>query len=156
MLPTQYNLNLKSYNTGRLFYVKQDETFSIIKYIKTGVIQCSVLGPVLYLLYDIPQTKHVTISTYTDNTAILAVGHHSEKTIDKVQQVCNNLTEWNKMWRRRINKSESSLISFIYKEMEKSPITTNNIKEIPKYDTIKCLGIIQDVRLNWKIHIKKR
>jgi hypothetical protein len=52
---------LKSYLTNRHFRVKHEDSYSEPKFIKAGVPQGSVLGPVLYLLYvnDLPTTLNI-------------------------------------------------------------------------------------------------
>lgn len=45
---------------------------------------------------DIPQTEHVTSTTYVDDTTILAMGQGNEETAYKLQQACNNVSEWTK------------------------------------------------------------
>lgn len=51
------------------------------------------MGPVLYVLYrcDIPVLKHDTITTFTDNTAVLAVENTSEEAINKLQETVNKI-----------------------------------------------------------------
>jgi hypothetical protein len=88
-LPRQFTQILESYITGRMFRVKQEEVCSTIKEIKAGVLQGSVMGPILYLLYtwDIPQEEDIATATFTDTT-ILAVGCSSEETTIKLQEAC--------------------------------------------------------------------
>lgn len=56
ILPTNYTHILKSYNMYQVFYARQKETFSTVKYINASVPSSSMLKPLSYLLYpsDIP------------------------------------------------------------------------------------------------------
>ena len=64
----------KSYLANRRFYGRHRHATSEWHPIKSGVLQGSVLGPVLYTLYtaDLPIRRDVTVATYADDTAILA------------------------------------------------------------------------------------
>jgi hypothetical protein len=55
------------------------------RYIIQSVIQGSVLGPVLYVIYtsDIPQPAGTTVATFADDTAIMAVGADVEEATEK-------------------------------------------------------------------------
>ena len=73
-LPPQYFLILKSYLQNRHFFVKMQNEQSSLQSIDAGVPQGSVLGPILYLLYtaDLPTSEKTTLSTFADDTAIMA------------------------------------------------------------------------------------
>ena len=57
ILHKQYAEILESYLTERFFRIKQVDAYSELKEIKAEVLQGSVLGPVLHLLYasDLPK-----------------------------------------------------------------------------------------------------
>lgn len=157
MLPKQYAKILKSYISDRIFRVKQEREYSNMRNINAGVPQGSVLGPILYLLYtcDIPDIQNVTIATFADDTAILAIGYDNVETAAKLQEACNRVTDWTKRWRVRINESKSAHVDFTYKQNEQVPVSINNAK-IPHCNTAKYLGMNLDIRLRWKEHIKKK
>lgn len=156
-LPKQYIKLLESYISDRYFRVKQEETYSDIKEIRAGVPQGSVLGPVLYLLFtrDIPASEHTTIATFADDTAVLAVGKDNEETAAKLQRAVNQINDWTKKWKIKINESKSVHVDFTNKNIQHIPVNLNNA-QIPYSNTAKYLGITLDAGLRWKVHVKKK
>jgi hypothetical protein len=69
-LPGPYYLLLKSYITDRYLQVRYNGTYSDCHEVRSGVLQGSVPGPLLYLLFtaDLPTTDYTTIATFVDNT----------------------------------------------------------------------------------------
>ena len=55
--------------------------------------QVSVLGPVLYLLYtsDLPQPEESTVTSFADDTAIMAVGDSVEEATEKLQRAVDKV-----------------------------------------------------------------
>lgn len=66
---------LKSYLDEQYFLVKHDNATTKLNLIQTGIPQSSVFGSILYLIYtaDIPIQNDVTMGTFTDDVAVLAV-----------------------------------------------------------------------------------
>lgn len=158
LLPEQYADILMSYVTNRIFRVKQEDEYSSFKDIKAGVPQGSVLGPILYLLYtsDIPETHNVKVATFADDTALLAVGKTMEESVGKLQQAANNIYDWTKKWRIRLNETKTVLVNFTNKRtIEHHPLVLNH-SLIPYANTAKYLGMTLDAKLKWKEHIKKK
>jgi hypothetical protein len=110
-----------------MFRVKQEEAYSTIMEIKAGVPQDSVLGPIPYLMYtwDIPQEKYI-ITTFDDDTAILAVGYSSEETTTKLQEASIRRNDWTRLWRMGINENKSVHIDFAYRKNVQIPVAINN------------------------------
>jgi hypothetical protein len=74
-LPLNYFLLLKSYLNYRHFRVKVGNEYSDLLPVHAGVLQGSVLGPLLYLFYtsDLPSSPDINTITFADVTAILAM-----------------------------------------------------------------------------------
>ena len=71
-LPTLFPL-LKAYISNREFRRRIKGEVSALFPINSGILQGSVLGPVLYLLFtsDFPQAPNFTIGTFADDSVIL-------------------------------------------------------------------------------------
>jgi hypothetical protein len=99
ILPKQYAEILESYLAERFFMIKQGDAYSELKEIKAGAPQGSVLGPVLYLLYtcDLPVLESSTVATFTDDTAVLAIGNSNEESTEQLQTAINQIKNGQKM-----------------------------------------------------------
>lgn len=158
ILPKQFVELLKSYITERLFRVKQEDEYSQLMEINAGVPQGSVLGPVLYLLYtsDLPKFHGLTVATFADDTALLAVGTTLEETTSKLQKGCDKIQEWTKKWKIKLNEMKSTHINFTYKNIN-NPFRVNlDGILVPYANTAKYLGMTLDTKLKWKEHVKKK
>lgn len=120
-LPRQHCDLLESYISDRMFWVRQEGQYSELKQIKAGVPQGSVIGLLLYLLYtyDIPQPSGMTVATFADETAILAVGNSEEEATNKLQKAINKINNWTKKWRIKLNENKSVQIFFTNKKVKR-------------------------------------
>lgn len=155
-LPLFYKI-LKSYLSDRKFKVNYQSATTPPHAIKSGVPQGSVLGAVLYQIFtfDLPLSSEVKLATYVDDTAMLST-HSNPNTASRVlQDHLNNIQQWLKTWRIKVNESKSAHITFTLKKKVCPSIYLNGV-QIPRVDEIKYLGIHLDKKLIWKKHIEAK
>lgn len=72
------------------------------------------MGPILYLIYtaDLPITRGVTIGTFADDTAIMAVDANPVVASTRLQAGIDNISNWLKNWRIKVNETNSTHVTF--------------------------------------------
>jgi hypothetical protein len=156
-LPSQIFLLLKSYFTERYFQIRINHDVSNIHNIKSGVLQGSVLGPFLYLLYtaDLPTTENTVLATFADDTTILSANLDPLIASADLQRHINLLQRWFQKWRTKINNDKSVQITFTTRQINCPQVTINNSIISTKFE-VKCLELQLDRKLTWTIHIKMK
>lgn len=87
---------LKSYLNSRTFYVKVKDSYSNIQVINAGILQESILSPVLRTLYtaDIPATPNTTTCTFADDTGIIAIHKDPQEVVKILESHISSLGRW--------------------------------------------------------------
>jgi hypothetical protein len=69
-----------------------------------------VLEPLLYTLFtvDIPQENTTIISTYADDTAVLARHSNINTATTNLQTHLDSIATWTSKWRLKINENKST------------------------------------------------
>jgi len=152
-LPDNMYRILQSYLMNRYFRTKYREAYSSLRQILAGVLQGSVLGPLLYLIYtaDLPTLVNSTTATFADDTAILTVHEDPTMAVHRLQMHLNKIQSWLKTWRMKVNEAKSVQVTFTLNKMTCPPIKLNN-DHLPQADEVKYLGIHLDRRLTWRKH----
>ncbi|GBP31098.1 RNA-directed DNA polymerase from mobile element jockey [Eumeta japonica] len=153
-LPHSFVALSKSYLENRCYEVKINSDTSDIHVIRSGVLQGSVLGPVLYLIYtaDLPAHASTTTATCADDTAILSTHENQDSASDSLQQHLNLIAKWLRQWRMKANTDKSVQVTFTLRRKTCPPVKLCNV-EIPQADDAKYLGMHLDRRLTWRKHI---
>jgi hypothetical protein len=148
-IPLNNFLILKSYLQECYFVVSHYEAQTSLQEIHSGVLQGSVLGPMLYLLYtaDLPASNNnkCLIATFADDTAILA-SHEIPNTASQIlQNDLHRIQEWLQKWRIKANGSKSVQITLANRMGNCSPVTFND--QLLPQQVVRYLGIHLDRRL---------
>ena len=96
LLPTSFYAIIKNYLLNRKFLVKYNSASTSLHEIYAGVPQGSVLGPVLYLIFtaDLPTSNYVKLSTFADDTAILAIHQNPTIASRNLQEHLDKIEAW--------------------------------------------------------------
>ena len=147
-----------SYLSSRTHAVCIDGNLSEYHYIKCGIPQGSILGPLLFLIYinDLSNaSKTLFFRMFADDTACFLDDSNINNLINTFQEELSKISNWMRVNKLSINIDKTKYMIF-HSPRQKIP---SNIKlyldneEIEQVDNIKYLGIIFDNNLNWKCHL---
>lgn len=152
---------LTSYLTSRKQCVQvKDEYGKIItsnwEYVKRGVPQGSILGPLLFLLYinNLPENiSHKVVMFADDNTLSIKENNRQnlEQSIINVMNVVQSYYDQNYL---KLNVEKTKMIKFSTTSEETIDIHLNN-GEITSSFYTKFLGIVIDCKINFREHINQ-
>ena len=116
--------------------------------IHSGVVQGSVLGPLLYVVFtaDIPTRNDTIIVTFADDTALMA---SNEDPLAASQSLQTRLTQpeaWLSDWRVKVNETKAAQVTFTNRRTG-CPHVTINGAQLPVKNEVKYLGLILDKKL---------
>jgi hypothetical protein len=131
------------------------ETLSDTKNIASGVIQGSVLGPLLFLIYtnDLDQTIDFSrIIKYADDIKLFqAFPCHDKDTASKLQHDLNKIELWSTQNGLSLNTNKTKIMNF----GNRNPCNSYSIGNTPleRVDVFKDLGILISSPYGFKQHI---
>jgi hypothetical protein len=103
---------------------------------------------------DIPQISTTTLSTFADDTAIMATHSNPPTASMNIQAHLREIEHWTRKWRLKINETKSAHITFTLRKETCPPVHINQAI-IPQTETVKYLGLNFDKRLTWREHVTK-
>ena len=146
-----------SYMHNRQQYVEIENTKSTTETITTGVLQGSILGPLLFLIYindlALASTKCSPIM-YADDTTLLSTlqnftSNHSNNSLSyNVNVELTKITQWLAVNRLSLNANKTKMMIFNSKQNKLSineiPIIKINDMPIERVTEFKFLGVLID------------
>ena len=126
-------------------------------FIKAGVPQGSILGPLLFLLFinDIVNEIHTNIQLFTDDTSLYLIVEHPDVTAQLLNIDLETIAKWAKLWLLTFNpsKSESLLISRKVNVPIHPPIFMHN-QQLTEVTSHKHQGLHISKDCTWHEQIK--
>ena len=149
----------KSYLSCRTQFVQYNGYNSSSKYIKCGVPQGSILGPLLFLLYinDLCNvSKALDFILFADDTNIFFSHNGPNQLMEIVNNELKKLSSWFQANKLSINIKKSNFILFKTKQNKQKLDLHFSIHgiEIDCVNEVLFLGVILDEHLSWKSQIQ--
>ena len=130
--------------------------------IKCGVLQGSILGPLLFLLYisDLPNCNLVgKTRLYADDTSLTFSSKNMAETQTLLNEDLEKVNTWLQVNKRTLNgtKTKNMLIGTHHKiaSIIREPSIVVNDEPIERVQKYNCLGITLDETLSWDQHIEE-
>ena len=149
---------IKSYLENREFQVAINNKFSTKRTLNTGIPQGSILGPILFIIYnnDLPMVSDKLSTTlYADDTNFSITDSDYNTMISSLNSELVKVHEWTLANRLTINTSKTEMLLF---SNHRSAITCDEVitldgDRVGWVDYARFLGVRIDNKLNFKIHI---
>lgn len=155
--PLYLILILKSYLENRAFRTYVNSHMSTLKKIGAGIVQGSLIGPVIFLLYinDMPKIKDMKRAVYADDTAYYATSWRIDTICNRLVNSANILNKYFRKWKLKLNASKTEIILFT----RRRPIVPTDLPimggNITWSKSVKYLGVHLDSKLTYCIHTSK-
>jgi len=147
---------IHNYFSDRTGYVQIGNSRSCVLDIKTGCVQGSILGPVLFNLYTSELKSIVSpcsMVSYADDTYVIWEGETSGALCRQLSDTMNAHFEWLGMIGMKCNLEKTELIVFGHDRIEVD-LKEFGVK-IQSKDSMKILGILVDSNLKWESQVNK-
>ena len=148
-----------SYLSNRTQKVSFDNEMASKGYIKYGVPQGSILGPLLFLLFinDLPLYTDVFAALYADDQTLYEINSSKIGIETKLQKALSDLAQWCRLNGMVINidKTKAMIVTTRQKrsKMEDAFHITLNDMPLSQVSTEKVLRVQVDNNLMWTDHI---
>lgn len=149
---------IQSFLKQRSFQVAVGGELSHSQQVPCGVPQGAVLSPMLYNIFtsDVVMKDGVQYYLFADDTGFVAADKKPEIVIEKLQSAQDELENYQRRWRIKINPNKSQAIFFTRRRsarfLPQSQISVMN-HHVPWSDEAKYLGLLLDPKLKFDKHI---
>ena len=131
------------------------------KYVRTGVPQGSVLGPLFFLVYinDLAEGFVSDVRLFADDTSLLSIVYDEQVSADILNADLKFIEKWAYQWKMQFNPDkDKQAIQVIFSHRKSKPIhplLIFNESEVVTLDEHKHLGFVFYSRLSFLRHIKE-
>ena len=147
-----------SYLNNRVQAVNIGHSMSNFQGIKVGVLQGSILGPLLFIIYvnDLPLCVDCKTVMYADDTTLLFCSSDQVSLQIDLNSNLNRIAQWFNRNKLTLNIKKTKLMLFgTTKNLDKFKNVSlkYNNNAIERVDSFKYLGVIFDSHMTWLHHV---
>ena len=147
-----------SFLQDRTQCVRVNGSLSSVEYLKSGIPQGTVLGPVLFLIFinDLPSVVENESSIFADDTTMFTFGEDLAYSCRSLTLDLNAASHWAKVWGMLYNAEKSQHLTVRSKHVRvSSPSISMGGVTVPQVDHHKHLGIHFNKSLTWTDHVNE-
>ena len=147
----QKSVNIvKDFLSGRKMKVKVGDAFSLCKDVISGIIQGSVIGPLLFIIFvnDLPNSIYSLCKLFADDLKLIVCpSNYSVSSFD-----VSNLAYWQNIWCMHFNIDKCKVLHI----GKQNPMLEYSLNDevIDSVETQKDLGVLFNSKFNFTDHIK--
>jgi hypothetical protein len=150
---------MTSYLSDRMQCTEIGDTQSELDYVRCGVPQGSILGPLLFLLYinDIVFSSNVfKFNLFADDTSLFYSNNNKNEATEVINSELAKISDWLAANKLSLNVGKSKLLIFDNKRKQNDNVENGNTinitlngQNLKEVDNAKYLGVLIDNKLNW-------
>jgi len=143
---------VNAYLTDRMGFVQIDNHRSIVRTIRAGCVQGSIIGPLLFNILTSDLSKVIfpnKVVSYADDSYIVIKTTKAEDLKPKVTECMEKHFEWLNSIGMICNQNKTEMMVFGIDELS---LELGNMK-IQSTNKMKALGVILDNKLSWEEHV---
>ena len=152
----------QNYLHNRKQHVVLNGSYSSYSTVESGVLQGSVLGPLLFLIFinDLERNIKSNIKFFADDTMLFSIVKDPAISATNLNHDLDIIQKWSHQWKMEFNPDptkQANEVLFSYKKSSPNhPQLIFNGLSVVKVNDQKHLGLILDSRLSFEKHINEK
>ena len=133
---------------NRSYHVEVNGEVSTLRFLLCGVVQGSILGPILYAIYVSPLFDLIDLINFADDNFVVRWNKQIKSLIAEIERDLKIMVDWLKGSGLKVNEAKTEVCLFHRHDIGKVEINLNNCR-IKSMNQMNVLGVIFDSKLNW-------
>ena len=134
---------------NRFFYVEANGHNSMVQNNDIGTVQGSILGPILYALYDLEK-----LTTFADDNYMIGYLKEKDWALKQLGEKLERIVKWLKDSGLKVNEKKTEVCVFHQNKNTDGTLRIDNTT-IPSKLEMNVLGLTFDSRLNWDPQVSR-